>query len=202
MSGNLETLILRDTRANQPAAGRAGRLYYVTDESVWERDNGSAWEDVSTSANLSIYEYILIRDEKTANTAGGTFTSGAWRTRDLNTEVADTGSLASVGSNQITLAAGTYRCRISAPALGVDNHRAKLYDVTNAVDLILGTVEWSHNAAYAQTRSFIEGRFTLSGSTVLEVRHYSSGTRATSGFGIQMNVGVEVYTVAEFWKEP
>ena len=47
---NLEDLIVRDTRANQPAFGVAGRLYFVTDESVLERDSGSAWEDVSSVA--------------------------------------------------------------------------------------------------------------------------------------------------------
>lgn len=35
-----------DTRANQPAAGTAGRLYYVTDEDVIERDNGTSWVQV------------------------------------------------------------------------------------------------------------------------------------------------------------
>ena len=47
MSTNFEDLIMRDTRANQPAAGQPGRLYYVTDEGVLERDNGSTWDDVS-----------------------------------------------------------------------------------------------------------------------------------------------------------
>lgn len=44
-STNFEDLILRDTRANQPAAGIPGRLYYVTDENVTERDNGATWDD-------------------------------------------------------------------------------------------------------------------------------------------------------------
>ena len=43
-NSNLEDVIMRDTRANQPAAGAPGRLYFVTDENVTERDNGSAWE--------------------------------------------------------------------------------------------------------------------------------------------------------------
>ncbi len=47
MSTNFEDLILRDTRANQPAAGVPGRLYYVTDENMTERDNGATWDDVS-----------------------------------------------------------------------------------------------------------------------------------------------------------
>ena len=46
-STNFEDLIMRDTRANQPAAGVPGRVYYVTDEGVTERDNGATWDDVS-----------------------------------------------------------------------------------------------------------------------------------------------------------
>lgn len=46
---NIEQLILPpDTRANQPAAGIPGRIYFVTDEGVLERDNGTAWEDISS----------------------------------------------------------------------------------------------------------------------------------------------------------
>lgn len=45
----LGEVILRDTRANQPVAGVAGRLYYVTDESVMERDSGTTWQDVSAT---------------------------------------------------------------------------------------------------------------------------------------------------------
>lgn len=48
---NLEDVILRDTRANQPVATTvpAGTLYYVTDENVTERSNGAVWQDVSDS---------------------------------------------------------------------------------------------------------------------------------------------------------
>lgn len=54
MSTNFEDLILRDTRANQPAASIPGRLMFVTDEGVWERDTGAAWEDV-TEVGLTDY---------------------------------------------------------------------------------------------------------------------------------------------------
>lgn len=33
---------------------------------------------------------VILQDQKAQNTDGGTFTSGAWRTRDLNTKVTDT----------------------------------------------------------------------------------------------------------------
>ena len=45
----LEQVILRDTRANQPTADgtNIGALYFVTDEEVLERSNGSAWQSYS-----------------------------------------------------------------------------------------------------------------------------------------------------------
>jgi len=52
---NFEDLIIRDTRGNQPAAGTGGRLYFVTDEGVTERDSGIAWESYSTATSLSGY---------------------------------------------------------------------------------------------------------------------------------------------------
>lgn len=47
----LPNIILRGTRASQPAAGTAGRLYCVTDEGgIIERDSGSAWQSYSPAA--------------------------------------------------------------------------------------------------------------------------------------------------------
>jgi hypothetical protein len=45
----LQDVILRDTRALQPAAAivAIGSLYYVTDEDALERSNGAAWEAMS-----------------------------------------------------------------------------------------------------------------------------------------------------------
>ena len=45
----LADVIQRDTRANQPAATAVadGTLYYVTDENVTERSNGTTWQDCS-----------------------------------------------------------------------------------------------------------------------------------------------------------
>lgn len=46
---NLEDIILRDTRANQPVATDVptGTLYYVTDEYLLERSNGTTWDSYS-----------------------------------------------------------------------------------------------------------------------------------------------------------
>lgn len=150
-------------------------------------------------------DYIHIRDEKAQNTSGGTFTSGAWRTRDLNTEVSDTGGLATLSSNQITLQPGTYRCLISAPAYSVDRHQARLYNITDSTVTLLGTSEFSQaittNPDHSTNKSIITGRFTLTSAKVIEVQHRCQTTYATYGFGIMSNLSTEIYTIAEFWRE-
>lgn len=152
------------------------------------------------AAHLARY-YVKVEDQKAQNTSGGTFTAGAWQTRTLNTEVNDDAGICTLASNQITLAAGTYECRISAPAAFVESHQARLQNVTAGTTLVLGTVEYAGVAAanYAATRSHVNGRFTVAASQALEVQHYCSSTDAV-GFGFRMNVTTEVYTTVEFWK--
>ncbi len=167
-----------------------------------ERKVGVDGSAVATSIDFFMRKnYVKVSDVKAASTDGGTFTSGEWRTRTLNTEDNDAGGLCSLSSNQITLSAGTYRCLISAPAFGVGNHQARLYNVTGDALLLLGTSEFaSSSGAYAQTRSIIAGQFTIATGQALEVQHYSSASRSTTGFGQGGAVGNNVYTVAEFWK--
>lgn len=145
-------------------------------------------------------DYILVRDEKAQNTNGGTFTSGAWRTRDLNTEVVDTGNFATVASNQITLLPGTYRFSCSAPGHFCANHQVKLYNISTGADIAAGTSEIISSGSH-QTRSFVSGRFTITGSTVVELQHRCITSRSTDGLGLAANLTTEVYAVCEFWRE-
>ena len=46
----LAQVILRDTAANRPAAGTAGRLFYDTTNEKWQRDTGATWEDCEPAA--------------------------------------------------------------------------------------------------------------------------------------------------------
>ncbi len=146
--------------------------------------------------------YILIRDEKTQNTAGGTFTQGAWQTRDLNTEVTDEGGYAELAANQITLAAGTYRVNIIVPAIQVGAHQARLQNTTDGTTVILGTSEYAGVASgLPVTHSIIRGQFTITAQKTFSVQHRCEATKATYGFGFASNFGTEIYTVAEFWRE-
>jgi len=146
--------------------------------------------------------YICIQDQKTQNTAGGTFTSGAWQTRTLNTIISDTVGIASLAANQVTLQPGTYRCFITCPAVNVQAHQARLQNITDGATLLVGTTEWTFATANgAVTRSVIIGRFGLPSAKVLAVQHQAGATFAAQGFGLAANFTTEVYTIAEFWLE-
>lgn len=149
---------------------------------------------------LAVVDYINLRDQKAQNTAGGTATSGAWRTRDLNTKAIDTGSICTLSGNQFTLPVGTYRIKVSAPAYHVDRHQARLQNITDATTTLVGTSELSLSGGYATTRSFIEGEFTIATSKTFEVQHQVQTTDATQGFGAEANFTTEVYTIVEIWR--
>ena len=182
------------------------RLPVGTDGQVIFADSaateGVAWGDLPTPSG-GAGDYILIRDEKSSGTHGGTFTSGAWRTRDLNTEVVDTGSHASVASNQITLAAGTYRADIFAPGNGVTGHRARLQNITDGTTVLLGSSAYAPNTSPSGlSYSVVKGRFTIASTKTLEVQHYCSSTFSTYGFGVALGDGTnEIYTIVELTRE-
>jgi hypothetical protein len=108
---------------------------------------------------------------------------------------------ASLGSNQITLPAGTYYIDASAPGHGVDTHVAKLRNTTDAADTLIGTASIGSNSGDVTQRSFIAGRFTIAAPKVFEIQHRCLTTRTTNGFGNPCNFGVvEVYTDVRIWK--
>lgn len=156
---------------------------------------------VTLSAAQKAVDYIELRDQKAPGTDGGGFTSGAWQKRDLNTEHSDVGGHASLASSQITLAAGTYLAEIACPAIAVNAHQARLYNVTDAATALVGTSSYGGNGSTQASVSTITGRFTIAASNVFEVQHRCETTKATNGYGDANNFGeVEVYTVARFWK--
>jgi hypothetical protein len=143
---------------------------------------------------------LNIEDQKASGTDGGSFTSGAWRTRVLNTVKTNEITGASLAANQITLPAGTYYCEWSCPAFSTSintTHQTKLANITSASDVIIGSSE----RGVAQTRSIGSGRFTLGASSALELQHRISVTRNTDGFGNAAGFGVvEVYSTIKIWK--
>lgn len=156
---------------------------------------------VTLSASQKAEDYLEYRDEKAAGTDGGTFTSGDWRTRTLNTEHADTGNNGSISSNQITLAAGTYIADIRCPGRACSFHQARLRNMTDNATTLVGTSMEQGTGSGQTSFSLITGRFTIAAQKVFEVQHRCGTTSNTTGFGSANNFGeVEVYTIARFWK--
>lgn len=178
----------------------AASALVVDSENPFANNNDTTIPATSAVINVAASRLIVV-DAKAQGTNGGTFSSGAWRTRDLNTVRHNGISGASVSANQITLPAGTYLVRGSAPALQVNNHKCRLQDITNGVTLIGGTTEITEQMkAIVSNRSHIIGSITLAGSTVMEVQHWCSAGFATTGFGPAFGNGVEIYAEIDFQK--
>jgi len=163
--------------------------------------NGTAWAPAAESGSVA-EPIIILADVKAANTAGGTFTNGAWQTRTLNTEVLDSDNHCSLSVNQFTLTAGTYDIFVKAPAFRCGGHMCRLYNATDATVIAYGSTEYSDKTGtYAVTNSFLRHRFTIGASKALRIEHRSSDTRTTEGYGLAANIGVdERYTLVELKK--
>ena len=155
-----------------------------------------------TAAKLgtnTFVSYAVIADQKTLGTDGGGFASGAWRTRDLNTELFDPDGIVSISSNQFTLGAGTYFIAFSAPGHSVARHNVRLYDVTNSSVEATGTSEYAPSGV--NNRSFGFGRVTITADTTYEIQHKGQTTINTNGLGVGCDNATETYTVVEIFRE-
>jgi len=173
-----------------------------TSQQVLRMNSGaSALEFATVSGSVFGTALLHVRDEKAANNNGGTFTAGSFQTRTLNTVMTNEITGASLSSNQITLPAGTYYIHATAPAVVVENHKAKLRNTTDSSDTLIGTSEYA-NATYATSNvSIITGRFTIASQKTFEIQHRCLSSQNNNGFGVNTNIGVvEVYTDVQIWK--
>ena len=145
--------------------------------------------------------YALVWDQKASDTAGGSFDSGDWRIRDLNTEE-DPDGIVSISSNKFTLAAGSYLIKWRAPAYDVQTHMSRLVDVTNS-NVYVGTTELAWSADTVQSSSTGIKRITIGGSTEFRIEHRCENSQGTNGFGIYLDWDslVNMYTQVEIYKE-
>ena len=150
----------------------------------------------------SFTSYAIICDEKAENSNGGTFTSGAWRTRDLNTEIADPDSIVSISSNQFTLGAGSYFIEASAPAYDVDRHQARLYNATTSSSVQVGSSAYADAANNVSNSSIVLARVTITSDTAFEIQHRNVTDGTSNGFGVSSGFGEAcIFTVVKIFKE-
>ncbi len=143
------------------------------------------------------YSYINIRDEKPVGTNGGTFTSGEWVTRSLNTLDSNIPEV-SLTSNQITLPSGKYKITASAPVNAVQLNQLKLYNITDSTDILFGQI--SDVSSTIQVSALLSGCFIINGTKILELQHKCQTTRLTTGLGEAAGFGPEIYSIVDIVK--
>lgn len=160
-------------------------------------------QDQSGAERRGLKTYAIICDQKASTTDGGTFTSGAWQTRDLNTEIADPDGIVSIASNQFTLSAGSYLIEAAAPAFGVNQHQLRLYNATTSTAGQVGMSVYARSTSgdVNGETAFLSVRVTITGNTAFEIQDQCKNTRATTGFGVATDWGDEIYTIVKIFKE-
>ena len=144
-----------------------------------------------------------IKDVKSSGTNGGTFTSGAWQTRDLNTLEGDTEFVTlDSGTGRFTLQSGKYEIEASASAVAVNKHNIKLRNITDSTDDIIGSTSFaSSTAGPGNTSSKLKSTVEITSTKTFEIQHYGETTRVTDGFGPASVGGVDsVFTQVEITK--
>jgi len=151
---------------------------------------GTNTAQIATTAFVqNEFQLMQVQDQKANNVDGGSFTSGDWRKRDLNTVVYNSISGASLSSNEITLPAGTYLIEGYATANLVANHLTQIRDTSDSSVLIVGVNATSNTNLFNNALSNIKGKISLAATTTIELVHRCSSTKATTGFGYANDFG-------------
>lgn len=159
--------------------------------------------DADMLGTKSFVSYAVLAEQQTAGQEGGTFTSGAWRTRSLNTEVLDPDGIVSISSNAFTLQAGSYLIEWMAMAFEVNRHKTKLRDTTNSTDIGIGTSKYAQSGSNnSPNDSTGAARVTITSATTYELQHQAESTASGNGFGVEAGFStVETYALVKIYKE-
>ena len=173
-AGGAKSQLLNDTKIYITADS----INKTLDDAITDGDIGGGGTPTLTGITA------VLRDIKADATSGGTFTSGAWQTRTLNTED-DPGGIVTLSANQFTLQAGTYRIRAEAPVNRVDQHQAKIINITDltTVNVSPRMGAPSGGGEGNNVAIVITDEFTIASAKVFELQHRCGTTRATDGFG-------------------
>ena len=140
----------------------------------------------------SLFPTAIIAHQNTSNTDAGTFTSGAWRTRDLNAEISDPDGIVTLSSNQFTIIAGDFIIEAFAPAIQVNGHQIRLYDITNDALVLNGHASFAGAiSSGSESISHVKARVTNTSNRTFEIQHRCNLTSGgTWGFGAAQSGGV------------
>lgn len=147
--------------------------------------------------------YAILQDQKADGVASGTFTSGAWRTRTLNTIVANSGAIvSSLSSNQFTLIAGTYLIIANCAAHDCNNHQIRLYNVSASTASAYGLSMYANENSGVTNNAYLSAEITIASPTIFRIEHRCATSKSTNGFGVSTNWtgNIEIYATVEIYK--
>lgn len=144
--------------------------------------------------------YVMASETQTSGSGPGASPAAGWNVRVLNTEDTDTASIATLASNRVTVPAGTYYVRGSAPGYRTALGKVAIYNVTATAYVLVGHAQYSDTTNLVENLFQVEGQIALSATAnALELRHYSSS--GAGNFGNQSSSGqIERYAVLELWR--
>lgn len=173
----------------------------------------SVWKYLSPgNVDLTVEPFsngrLHLRYQVSSGTDGGSGPSvTGWTTRPLNTVVTNNIPGSSLVSNQITLPAGTYIVKgksIGAYNAGGWSKNMRIRDVTNNITKSVGfNTQVGIVLESIGNTSFIVGKFTLTGTPLIEVQHWikSPATPASTDWGKAISTGEdEIYADIMIWK--
>ena len=160
--------------------------------------------DVLTAAQLNdvvdnFQDIAIFNETQASGTFGGTFTSGSWVKRTLNTTVVNNIASVSISASVISLPAGTYEILVSTPAMQVNGYQCRLANTTDSLNYY-GTSEFSNSSGnYVTNRSFLSTVLTITGTKNFEVQQRCGTSTAQNwGLGYATSLGgSEVYSVIQ-----
>ena len=145
--------------------------------------------------------YAVIAKVRAADAADfGSYTTGAWRTRDLDTEISDEDDIVSISSNQFTLQAGNYLIHFGCSMFHINKHAIRLQNITDGSTAGVGN---PNNGYTYSPLLFTTGtcRVSIASAKAFEVQGYPSITKATNGMGYNMDNGACHSVRVEIFKE-
>ena len=195
MAGLARGSIIYGDASGDPAALAKGTADQVLKSDgtdiAWGADSGGLYES-----------WALITDEKAQNTYGQSITGGAWRTREVQTEVYDPDGIVSIASDQFTIGPGTFLIIAHPLEQGGNAAQYRIYDDTNSAQVQLGLSYYGNNGTNDGTRDAnIFGRVVIpSGTVTYEVQVYNASGTTSSTNPSNVPSTTEHYMFIEIYK--
>ena len=165
--------------------------FYYYNGTAWDTIGGSTTvNNISNVTNSSNSNIAVLQDLKGAF-HGGTFSSGAWRERTINTHLGDS-SFLTLGTDTFTLNQGIYILNATAPAYKVGEHQIRLYNCTTTNVDAVGSVASSAGSVTSSLMTTIINVTSATNDFIIE--HRCASTQNTNGLGIGVAWSSNVYT--------